>query len=59
MDSLIAMGAAPGSIEVQMEIDRQKNIVSATATGSLQMEQQELALARPPRKSWSAWPASL
>ena len=31
-----------------MEIDRQKNIVSATATGSLQMEQQEFALARPP-----------
>ena len=46
MDSLIAMGAAPGSIEVQMEIDRQKNIVSATATGSLQMEQQELGLGK-------------
>ena len=46
MDSLISMGAAPDSIEVQMEIDQQKNIVQATATGSLQMERQDLGLGR-------------
>lgn len=46
MDSLLAMGAAPDSIDVQMEIDRQKNIVQATATGSLQMEQQALGLGK-------------
>ena len=46
VDSLISMGAAPDSIEVQMEIDQQKNIVQATATGSLQMEQQDLGLGR-------------
>lgn len=42
IDSLVSMGAAPESIQVQMEIDQQKNIVQATATGSLQMRQQEL-----------------
>ena len=46
VDSLISMGAAPDSIEVQMEIDQQKNIVQATATGSLQMEQQDLGMGR-------------
>lgn len=46
MDSLVAMGAAPDTIDVQMEIDRQKNIVQATATGSLQMEQQVLGLGK-------------
>ena len=46
VDSLISMGAAPDSIEVLMEIDQQKNIVQATATGSLQMEQQDLGMGR-------------
>ena len=46
VDSLISMGAAPDSIEVQMEIDQQKNIVQATATGSLQLEQQDLGMGR-------------
>ena len=46
VDSLISMGAAPDSIEVQMEIDQQKNIVQATATGSLQMEQQDRGMGR-------------
>lgn len=41
IDSLLAMGAAAESVEVQMEIDSQKNIVRATATGSIQMENQE------------------
>lgn len=46
LDSLEAMGAAPETIEVQMEVNQQKNIVRATATGSLQMEQQELGLGK-------------
>lgn len=44
IDNLVSMGADPNSIEVQMEIDNQKNIVRATATGSLHMEQQEFGL---------------
>ena len=41
IDSLLAMGADADSVEVQMEIDQQKNIVRATATGSIQMENQD------------------
>jgi len=41
IDSLMDMGADPDSVEVQMEIDNQKNTVTATATGSIQMENQE------------------
>lgn len=41
-DSLVSMGADPDSIEVRVEIDQQRNIVQATATGSLHMERQEL-----------------
>lgn len=45
IDSLLDMGADPDSIEVQMEIDNQKNIVRATATGGIQMENQEFGRA--------------
>lgn len=59
VDSLISMGAAPDSIEVQMEIDQQKNIVQATATGSLQMEQQDLGRAEPARRNYPRSPQTL
>lgn len=59
VDSLISMGAAPDSIEVQMEIDQQKNIVQATATGSLQMEQQDLGMAEPARRNYPRSPQTL
>ncbi len=41
-DSVIAMGADPQSIEVQVEVDSQKNIVRATATGSIEFKAQDL-----------------
>lgn len=34
MQSLIAAGGAPDKIQVEIEVDRQKNIVRATATGA-------------------------
>jgi len=43
IDRLLAMGAAPESVEVQMYIDRQKNIVQATAVGSIQMENRDFS----------------
>lgn len=41
IDSLLGMGADANSIEVQMEIDKKKNIVRATAIGSIHMENQD------------------
>lgn len=42
IDSLLSMGAEPSSIEVQMEVDRQINIIRAVATGGIQMQNQEM-----------------
>ena len=50
IDSLLSMGAFPESIEVQMEIDQQKNIVRATATGSIEMENQDFTKAEIPEE---------
>lgn len=41
-ENLIRMGADPDSIEVFMEIDQQKNLVRASATGSMKMERQKM-----------------
>ncbi|MDQ7823572.1 MAG: hydantoinase/oxoprolinase family protein [Candidatus Eremiobacteraeota bacterium] len=40
--SVITMGAAPDSVEVHMEVDGQKNIVRAIATGSIEFKSQDL-----------------
>ncbi len=42
VNSLLSMGADPNSIEVFMEVDKKKNIVRATATGGIEMKNQDL-----------------
>lgn len=41
--SVIALGAVPESVEVQMEIDRQKHMVRATAAGTTELRARSLA----------------
>ena len=41
IDSLLKMGADPNGIEVHMEIDGQRNIVRAIATGSIEMKNKD------------------
>src|SRR5690606_21991561 len=45
-DSVVRMGASADSVEVQIEIDAQKNIVRATATGTTELRTRDLAGAR-------------
>jgi len=45
-ESVARMGANPESIEVQIEIDAQKNIVRATATGTTELRTRDLGSAR-------------
>ncbi len=40
--SVLEMGASPDSIEVHVEVDSQKNIVRAIATGSIEFKSQDL-----------------
>jgi len=42
--SVLRMGASPESIEVHIEVDGQKNIVRAIATGSMEFRSQDLLL---------------
>ncbi len=44
-DSVVRMGANPDSIEVQIEIDAQKNILRASATGTTELRTRELGKA--------------
>jgi len=41
-DSVIRMGASEGSVEVTVEIDKQKNLVRACARGSIELRQRDL-----------------
>jgi N-methylhydantoinase A/oxoprolinase/acetone carboxylase beta subunit len=41
-DAVLKMGAAADSIEVQVEVDAQKNILRATATGSTELRTRDL-----------------
>ncbi|MCD6385947.1 hydantoinase/oxoprolinase family protein [Candidatus Sumerlaeota bacterium] len=45
-ESVLRMGAAPETIEVQIEVDPQKNIVRAVATGSTEMRSRDLSTAK-------------
>ncbi len=45
-ESVTRMGAAPESVEVQIEVDPQKNILRAIATGSTEMRSRELGTRR-------------
>jgi hypothetical protein len=38
-DSVLRQGANPATVEVHVEVDRQKNLVKATATGSAEMRE--------------------
>lgn len=41
-DAVVRMGAAPASIEVQIEIDAQRNILRASATGTTELRTRDL-----------------
>jgi hypothetical protein len=41
-ESVTKMGAAPDTVEVQIEVDPQKNVLRAIATGSTEMRKQDL-----------------
>lgn len=43
-DAVVKMGADPETVEVQIEIDGQKNILRAIATGSIEFKSQDLLL---------------
>jgi len=45
-ESVTRMGANPESIEIQIEIDAQKNIVRATATGTTELRTRDLGSAK-------------
>lgn len=45
-ESITRMGAAPETVEVQIEVDPQKNILRAVATGSTEMRSRDLAGAK-------------
>jgi len=42
-EAVVKMGAQPGSVEVQVEIDPQKNLVRAIATGSTELRTRDLS----------------
>jgi N-methylhydantoinase A len=42
-ESVVRMGASPGSVEVQVEVDPQKNVLRATATGATELKTRELS----------------
>lgn len=41
-EAVIRMGASPGTVEVQVEVDPQKNILRATATGATELKTKEM-----------------
>src|SRR5690606_39500814 len=41
-EAVVRMGADPASVEVQIEIDAQKNILRASATGTTELRTREL-----------------
>jgi len=43
-DSVLSMGASAGTVEVTVEIDRQKNILRATACGATELKKKDLSL---------------
>lgn len=45
-ESVLRMGAAPETVEVQIEVDPQKNIVRAVATGSTELRSRDLSTAK-------------
>lgn len=58
--SVSAMGAAPGSVEVSVEVDRQKNILRATACGTTELRNKDLLIRMPSKEEkLSAAAASL
>lgn len=42
-EAVVKMGASPSTVEVQVEVDPQKNILRATATGATELKTRELA----------------
>ncbi len=47
-EAVVRMGAAPETVEVQIEIDAQKNILRASATGTTELRTRDLAKAALP-----------
>lgn len=43
-NSVLSMGASAGTVEVTVEIDRQKNILRATACGATELKKKDLSL---------------
>lgn len=45
-DSILAMGAVPETVEINLEIDKQMSLVRAVATGALEMRSRDLTAGR-------------